>query len=58
VYLNAEPAIQKGFYHPRFFGKAGVVTGKRGVCYQIKIQDGGKDKTVISHPVHLKKMVE
>lgn len=56
VYLVAEPAVQKGFYHPRFFGKSGVVTGKRGACYHIQISDFGKQKMLIVHPVHLKKV--
>jgi len=56
VYLIAEPAIQKGFYHPRFFGRAGVVIGMRGTCCQIRISDLGKQKTLIVHPVHLRKV--
>ncbi len=55
VYLGAEPAVQKGFYHPRFFGKSGVVIGKRGSCYQVEISDLGKQKSVLVHPVHLRK---
>jgi len=55
VYLSAEPAVQKGMYHPRFFGKAGTVCGKRGNCYQVAITDGDKDKTLLVHPVHLKR---
>jgi len=58
VSLNAEPAVQKGFYHPRFFGKSGIIIGMKGACYQIQIQDGGKEKSVIAHPVHLRKKVE
>jgi len=54
--LNAEPAIQCNLYHHRFHGKAGTVIGKRGDCYELKIQDGGKEKMVIVHPVHLKKV--
>ena len=55
VYMSAEPAVQKGFYHPRFFGKSGIITAKRGACYQIRIEDGGKQKTLLAHPVHLKR---
>ena len=47
VYLSVEPAIQKGFYFPRFFGKSGVVKGKQGRCYEILIKDFKKQKTVI-----------
>jgi len=53
--LAAETAIQDNLYHARFHGKTGTVTGKRGDCYEIEIQDGGKAKMLIIHPVHLKK---
>jgi large subunit ribosomal protein L21e len=57
VQLKAEPAVQKGIYFRRFHGKVGKILGKRGNCYQIKIKDNTKEKTVIVHPVHLKKVV-
>jgi large subunit ribosomal protein L21e len=53
VLLKAEPAIQKGMYFPRFYGKVGQVTKRVGSCYEIKINDLGKDKVVVAHPVHL-----
>jgi hypothetical protein len=53
--LTAEPAVQKNIYHVRFHGITGLVTGKRGACYELQIQDGGKQKMLIVHPVHLKK---
>ncbi|MBI4452149.1 50S ribosomal protein L21e [Candidatus Woesearchaeota archaeon] len=56
VSLSAEPAVQKGMYHPRFMGKAGTVKGKRGRCYEISIKDGGKQKTLVIHPIHLKRL--
>ena len=56
VCLKAEPAVQKGLYYPRFHGKAGVVKDKKGKCYEVRIKDGGKEKTVIVHPVHLKRL--
>lgn len=55
VALNAEPAVQKGMYHPRFFGKIGTIAGKRGKCYEIKIWDISKEKVLIAHPVHLRR---
>ena len=51
VILKAEPAYQ----NPRFHGKSGVVTGKRGDCYTVSIHDYKKEKIIIVHPVHLKK---
>ena len=55
VYLVGEPAYQKGFYHPRFHGKAGIISGKQGTNYFVKIKDGNKMKKLIVHPLHLKK---
>jgi len=54
--LSAEPAVQKNLYHQRFHGKSGFIMGKRGNCYELEIQDGGKAKTIIVHPVHMKKL--
>ena len=55
VYLGVEPAVQKGMYHPRFTGKSGIVRAKRGRCYEVAINDLGKKKTLVVHPVHLRK---
>jgi large subunit ribosomal protein L21e len=55
VALFAEPAVQGGIYHLRFHGKVGVVESQQGECYHVKINDGGKAKTVLVHPVHLKR---
>jgi len=55
VYLDVEPAVQKGMYYPPFLGKTGVIEGKRGKCYEVKIKDFNKEKMLIIHPVHLKK---
>ena len=55
VILKAESSVQKGMYWPRFYGKIGIVKGKQGNCYQILIKDQSKQKTLIVHPVHLKK---
>jgi len=55
VYLSVESAVQKGMYHPRFMGKSGIIKSKRGKCYEVTINDLGKEKTLIIHPVHLKK---
>ena len=54
--LNAEPAVQKNLYHRRFHGRTGTIIAKRGDCYEVKIKDGNKEKVIIVHPVHLKKL--
>lgn len=56
VQLNAEPAVQKGMYFSRFHGMPGIVRGKRGSCYEVEIKNRGKEKTLIVHPVHLKRL--
>jgi len=55
VKLVAEPSIHKGMFHPRFYGKNGVIQGRKGKCYEVLIADGGKQKTLIIHPIHLQR---
>jgi len=40
----------------RIQGLSGVVVGKRGQAYIIKIKEGNKEKQHIIKPVHLKKL--
>lgn len=54
VVLKAEPAVQKGMYFPRFHGRHGIILGKKGKCYEVRIKDINKEKMVIVHPIHLK----
>ncbi len=56
VYLKAEPSIQKGMYFPRFHSNVGKIIKKQGRCYKIEIKDGSKIKTLIVHPVHLRRI--
>jgi large subunit ribosomal protein L21e len=56
VYLSVEPAYQKGMYRPKFMGKSGIVVKQKGTCYEVKINDLGKSKVLIVHPVHLIKV--
>ena len=55
VRLAANSSVHHGMYFPRFHGKTGVVLQKKGNCYEIQIYDFTKAKTLIVHPVHLKK---
>lgn len=55
VYLGLESAVQKGMYHPRFMGKSGTIKGRRGKCYEVSINDLGKKKVLIIHPIHLRR---
>jgi large subunit ribosomal protein L21e len=56
VGLKTHPSVQKGRFHSRFHGKAGEVVGKKGRCFTIEIKDGGKQKTLYIHPIHLKRL--
>lgn len=56
VNLKINGSIQKGRFFPRFHGLTGTVTGKKkGECYEVIIKDGGKQKMLFIHPIHLKK---
>ena len=44
VLLDAEPAVQRGMYFPRFHNEMGIVKGKKGRCYEVMIKDGKKEK--------------
>lgn len=60
VLLKAEPAYQKGMYHPRFHGHTGIIAGKESdrhdSCYRVLIKDFRKEKMLIVHPVHLRRI--
>ena len=48
------PSIQKGQPHPRFHGKTGKITDKKGKAYIVSLTDGNKAKELIIRPDHLK----
>ena len=43
-------------YPSRFIGKTGIIKEQQGMCYSIAIKEGGKEKLIIVHPVHLKRV--
>ena len=55
VHLKIDPSVPEGRYHPRFDGHTGVVEGEQGQAYKVRINDGGKDKTLIVKPAHLRR---
>ncbi|MFA6073816.1 MAG: 50S ribosomal protein L21e [Candidatus Woesearchaeota archaeon] len=57
VSLTIEPAISEGMYCPRFIGKSGTIISRKGTCYAVKINDFKKEKILIVHPVHMRKLV-
>ncbi len=56
VVLSAEPAVHKGTYFPKFHSKTGIIKKKIGSCYKVLIRDGKKEKNLLIHPIHLKKI--
>lgn len=56
VLLMAEPSVQKGLYHGRFHAKIAIILRKKRTCYEVQIDDVGKKKTLVVHPVHLRKI--
>jgi large subunit ribosomal protein L21e len=55
VHLKLDPSVSDGRYHPRFDGHTGTVVGTQGEAYKVRITDGGKEKTLIVKPAHLKR---
>jgi len=54
VHIIIDPSVQKGQPHPRFHGKTGKVSERRGRAYIVEINDGNKAKRLIVRPEHLK----
>lgn len=55
VAVVKEPAIQFSFPE-RLQGRTGLIEGKRGKAYIVKIKDQTKEKTFLIEPIHLKKI--
>jgi len=55
VAIVKEPSVQAKFPE-RIQGKTGLVEGKRGMSYIIKIKDQEKEKKFLIAPIHLKKI--
>ncbi len=53
VHIKLDPSVHNGMPHPRFHGRTGVVTEKRGRAYVVQITDGNKKKKVIVVPEHM-----
>ena len=60
VVLVNNPTYQDGMFFRRFYGSIGTVvkklSEKRDTCYHVSIKDHGKEKIVIVHPMHMKKV--
>ncbi|MEX0920608.1 MAG: 50S ribosomal protein L21e [Candidatus Pacearchaeota archaeon] len=55
VAVVREVSLQPGF--PSIIqGRTGIVDGKRGKSYEVKINDNKKEKRYFIEPIHLKKI--
>jgi large subunit ribosomal protein L21e len=55
VALKLESSYPGGIVYRRFYGKNGEICGMAGSCVKVIIKDQGKFKTLIVHPIHLKR---
>ncbi|MGC9121721.1 MAG: 50S ribosomal protein L21e [Thermogladius sp.] len=53
VHIDINPSVHKGMPHRRYQGKTGVVVGKRGRALIVKVNLGGKEKTLFVRPEHV-----
>lgn len=54
VTIKINPSIHKGMPHRRYHGRVGIIVGKRGRAYEVKVTLGNKEKLIIVRPEHLK----
>jgi large subunit ribosomal protein L21e len=55
VAISREQSVPVNF-EKRYQGITGIVDGKRGRSYIVKIKDGNKEKRILIEPIHLKKI--
>lgn len=55
VVIKINPSVHKGMPHRRYHGKVGIVQGRRGKSYIVKVNLGDKEKIIIVRPEHLTK---
>ena len=53
VIVRIESSEPHGMPHPRYQGRVATVRAQVGRSYLIAFLDGGKEKQLIAHPVHL-----
>ena len=55
VAVSREKALPVNF-NKRLQGSTGIVAGKKGRVYVVKIKEGKKEKEILIAPIHLKKI--
>lgn len=56
VRMIGNSAVPKAMPWFRFHGRVGKIIGKQGSCYRVNLNDRGKGKTIIVHPIHLQRV--
>jgi len=56
--IRIDSRVRGGQPHNTFNGKTGVIVGRQGHSYLVRIRIGGKYKVVVTAPAHLKRMHE
>lgn len=53
VHIKINPIAIETAPHRRFHGKTGVIIGRRGKAYIIKVTLGREERTIITTPEHI-----
>jgi large subunit ribosomal protein L21e len=56
VHIGVDAAVHRALPFRRFVGRSGTIVGMQGDVYCVRITDGGKSKTLLIHPAHLRRM--
>ena len=56
VALKREKSVMGVGFHKRMQGRTGVIVGKQGRSYIVKVKDINKEKTFILPAIHLKRI--
>lgn len=54
VQVDIRPEAHSGMPSPVYQGASGVVEGKQGSCYRVRVKKGGLERNLIVHGIHLK----
>ncbi|MGC9209885.1 MAG: 50S ribosomal protein L21e [Acidilobus sp.] len=54
VTIIIDPSYHDGMPHRRYHGLTGVIVGRRGRAYIVKVMLGNKEKTIITYAAHLR----
>jgi len=53
VCIKTDSSVHKGMPHMHYYGRTGVIRGKRGRSYIVAVSTGRKTATILVRPEHL-----